>query len=112
MTRYFRYLAWLLVGAVAVFTLSPIEARPVTPAPADIERLLAFGLIGVTFGLGYPKHRFGVLLAVIALAGVLEVAQHFVVGRHGRVHDGIIKASGALFGASIVMIRANWNHRA
>jgi hypothetical protein len=31
---FFRWIAWLLVLAIAIFTLAPIEFRPVTAAPA------------------------------------------------------------------------------
>jgi hypothetical protein len=48
---FFRWVAWLLVIAVAVFTLSPIELRPVTAAPANLERFAAFAVIGAAFCL-------------------------------------------------------------
>jgi hypothetical protein len=41
-----QWLAWLLVLAIAVFTLSPIELRPVTAAPANWERFTTFMAIG------------------------------------------------------------------
>jgi hypothetical protein len=46
-----RGAAWLLLIAVAVFTLSPIQFRPVTAAPADVERFVAFALLGGVFCL-------------------------------------------------------------
>jgi hypothetical protein len=101
---FFRWVAWLLVLAVAVFTLSPIELRPVTAAPADFERLAAFALIGGAFFLGYPNHRFSIALLLIGIVGLLEFSQNFVPGRHGRVPDGLVKALGALLGAVVAMI--------
>ena len=41
-----QWLAWLLVLAIAAFTLSPIELRPMTAAPANWERFAAFMAIG------------------------------------------------------------------
>ena len=85
MSVIFRWMAWLLLVAVAVFTLCPIALRPVTSAPADLERALAFALIGGAFCLGYPKHRLAVVLSVIGLVGLLEATQNLVPGRHGQL---------------------------
>jgi hypothetical protein len=100
---FFRVVAWLLLAGVVFATLSPIGLRPVTRAPADLERFAAFCVIGGSFCLGYPRHRFLILLLVIAAVGALEFGQNLVVGRHGRLHDAAIKMSGALLGAALVM---------
>jgi VanZ family protein len=99
----FQGLAWLLVLAIAVFTLSPIELRPVTAAPANWERFAAFMAIGVLFCLGYPQHRWRIVGLVIGLAGLLEVLQNLSPGRHGRLPDGLVKAAGALLGIVLAM---------
>ena len=65
---FFRWVAWLLVCAIAVFTLAPIQFRPVTAAPANLERFAAFAMIGAAFYLGYPKHRLRVLVLLIGLS--------------------------------------------
>jgi hypothetical protein len=99
-TIFFRWVAWLLVIAIAIFTLSPIEFRPVTGSPVSLERFAAFAAIGAAFCLGYPKHRFPILVLLIGIAGLVEVAQNYVPGRHGRLPDGVVKASGALLGTA------------
>ena len=101
---FFRWAAWLLVLAIAVFTLAPIGLRPISGAPANLERFAAFTVIGVCFGLGYPKHQLAILLMVIGIVGMLEVAQHLVPSRHGRLPDSIVKAAGALVGLAAAMI--------
>jgi hypothetical protein len=101
---FFRWVAWLLVLAIAVSTLSPIGLRPVSGAPANLERFAAFAVIGTCFGLGYPKRRLAVVLMVIGIVGGLELAQHLVPGRHGRLPDGLVKASGALLGLAAAMV--------
>ena len=101
MSVFFRWAGWLLLAAITVFTLCPIGLRPTTGAPADVERALAFALIGGAFALGYPKHRLGAILLVVALAGILEAGQTLVPGRHGQVHDLLVKALGAAVGALV-----------
>jgi VanZ family protein len=103
---FFRWVAWLLIGAIAVFTLSPIELRPVTGAPVGLERLAAFATIGAAFCLGYPRHRLSILILLIGIVGFLEIAQNHVPGRHGRLPDGLVKASGVLVGAAFAMFIA------
>jgi hypothetical protein len=103
---FFQCAAWLLVLAIAVFTLAPIGLRPISGAPVSLERFAAFAVIGACFGLGYPKHRLAILLVVIGIVGLLELAQNLVPGRHGRLPDGLVKASGALLGAVCVTFAA------
>jgi hypothetical protein len=99
MSVVFRWMAWLLLVAVALLTLCPIALRPVTGASADLERALAFAVIGGAFCLGYPKHRLFVVLFAIGLAGLLEAAQNLVPGRHGQVHDLAVKVLSTVAGA-------------
>ncbi|MGO4574343.1 VanZ family protein [Microvirga sp. 2TAF3] len=99
-----RILAWLLVTAVAIFTLSPIELRPMTGAPADFERLAAFALVGGMFCLAYPRHRIAIVLFLIGVAGLLEVMQHIVPGRHGRSHDFAVKAVAVVTGSILTIL--------
>jgi apolipoprotein N-acyltransferase len=99
-----RWLAWLLVLAIAIVTLAPIELRPVTAAPANWERLAAFMALGALFCLGYPHRRWRIVGLVIGLAGLLEVLQHVSPSRHGRVPDGMVKAAGALLGIGLAVM--------
>jgi len=99
-----RWLAWLLVLAIAVATLAPIELRPVTAAPANWERLAAFMALGALFCLGYPRHRWRMVGLVIGLAGLLEVLQYVSPSRHGRLSDGMVKAAGALLGIGLAVV--------
>lgn len=99
-----RVAAWLLLGAIGVFTLSPIELRPVTHGPVSLERLGAFALIGAAFCHAYPKHRYAILFFIVGLAGFLEIAQNYVPGRHGRLSDGLVKVLGACLGVAFTML--------
>jgi hypothetical protein len=111
---FFRWLAWLLVCAIAVFTLAPIQFRPVTAAPVSLERFAAFAAVGAAFCLGYPRHRLYMLILLLGIVGLLEAAQNYVPGRHGRLPDGLAKASGVLLGAAFAaFITQSWygSHR-
>ncbi|MBA1156723.1 VanZ family protein [Microvirga mediterraneensis] len=101
---FFRWVAWLLVLAIAIFTVAPIQFRPVTGASVGLERFAAFAMIGTAFCLGYPRHRLQIIVLMIGMITVLEVAQNYVPSRHGRLPDGLVKVSGALIGAAFAML--------
>ena len=96
--RVFQGIAWLLVVAVAIFTLGPVEWRPNTGAPPGLERFAGIALITGAFCLGYPRYRLGILVVVIGGVGLLEVAQDIIPGRHGKRVDLAVKVAGALIG--------------
>ncbi len=98
-----RWVAWLLVCAVAVVTLAPIDLRPVTAVPANWERFAAFTAIGALLAMGYPQHLLRIVVLVVALAGCLEVMQHLSPTRHGTLPDGLVKALGALLGVALAV---------
>jgi VanZ family protein len=45
---------------------------------------------------------------LVGIVGVLELAQNIVPGRHGRLPDGMVKASGALLGAAFAAFVAGY----
>src|SRR5438477_83972 len=49
----FRIPAWLLLVCFIVLTVVPAAERPSTGIQHDFEHILAFGLLGVWFALGY-----------------------------------------------------------
>ena len=104
-TVFFRGVAWLLVAAIVTITLSPLELRPNLELSERWERFVAFAVIAGVFCLGYPKHRIYIIVLVIGMIGLLEMAQKFVPGRHGRLlRDGMPKVLGTLCGAMIAIL--------
>ena len=96
--------AWLLVAAIALVTLGPIEIRPTSGLPVSLERLVAFGCTGAAFALAYPQRRTSVLAGLVALAGVLEFLQLLVPTRHGQLFDFGVKAAGSLGGVTVTTL--------
>src|ERR1700760_5032802 len=103
MTFVLRLFAWLLAAAVAFATLGPPRYRPHSNLGQDGEHALAFVLIGLAFGLAYPRQRMTVVLTVI-LIGVLEVLQFLMPGRHARLEDFLVDAIAACVGFVIAAL--------
>ncbi|MGC0053135.1 VanZ family protein [Brucella pituitosa] len=101
MTRFLRFAAWLVLAIILIVTISPIQFRPITGEPADVERFAAFFLVGFLFALAYPRHWIAVLLLTVGCAGMFELLQRLAPGRHGEFADFIFKAVGAIGGVFI-----------
>jgi VanZ family protein len=102
-TLLLRPFAWLLAAAVTFATLGPPRYRPHSNLGQDGEHALAFVLIGLAFGLAYPRQRMTVVVAV-GLIGVLELLQFLVPGRHARLEDFIVDAIAACVGFVIAAL--------
>jgi di/tricarboxylate transporter len=101
MIRRLAVVLGCLALAIIVFsTLSPLHLRPRTGHP-DLERFAAFFLAGGCFAWADPRRWLGMLIAVVAVAAGLEVAQLFVPGRDAHLHDAMIKAAGG--GAGVIL---------
>ena len=81
------------VGA-AFLTLAPRTFRPQTGVEHHLEHVLAFALLGLTFGLGYPGRRLLLALVGVAMAALLEVLQAWAPGRHANLSDFMMNAIG------------------
>jgi VanZ family protein len=101
MTIMLRLFAWLLAAAVAFATLGPPRYRPHAHLGQDGEHALAFILIGLAFGLAYPRHRLLTTIVAIVMTGALEVAQFWAPGRHARLEDFIVDALAACVGFAV-----------
>jgi hypothetical protein len=114
MNTVFRVFAWLLAAAIVFVTLAPIGYRPYSGLDKDAEHLLALLLVGLVFGLAYPRHRpIAAGVSVVALA-VLETLQLVVPGRDARFEDFAVKAIAACAGIAIASvigwaIRSHWH---
>ena len=102
-TLLLRLFAWLLAAAVTFATLGPPRYRPHSNLGQDGEHALAFVLIGLAFGLAYPRQR-SIVAVTIALTGALELLQFLVPARHARLEDFIVDAIAACVGFVIAAL--------
>ena len=97
-----RATAWLLVFAAVFLTLAPRSFRPITGVEHHLEHFLAFTLLGLVFGTGYPGRRLLLALLGIAVAALLETFQSWAPGRHANVSDFAMNAIGMCVGVAFV----------
>ncbi len=101
MTIFAKLLAWLLAAAVTFATLGPPRFRPHSNLGQDGEHALAFVLVGLAFGLAYPRRRLATSLVAVVLIGVLEILQLWMPGRHARLEDFVVDAATTCVGFAI-----------
>jgi VanZ family protein len=101
MTIILRLIAWLLATAVVFATLGPAQYRPHSNFGQDGEHALAFILVGVAFGLAYPRQRLLTVAMSVFMIGALEVLQIWAPGRHARLEDFVVDALAACVGFAI-----------
>ena len=101
MTMILRFFAWLLAAAVTFATLGPARYRPHSHLGQDGEHALAFVLIGLAFGLAYPRHRLLTSAIAVAATGVIEILQLWAPGRHARFEDFAVDALAACVGFAV-----------
>lgn len=115
MLKLARLLAWTLVAALIVATLVPIDFRPVVSHSANLERAVAYALLGFLMALAYPRHRLLALAVGVAIAAGLELGQVLTASRHGRVPDFVVKSVAAGLGVlaahMLITVQARWERR-
>jgi VanZ family protein len=99
-----RWIAWAALAGVVVLSLVPVGLRPVSALPHIYEHFTAFLLVGLAFGIGYPAQRLAIGLASVPTAAILELLQIFVPGRHARVSDFVVNATGACVALAAVSV--------
>jgi len=107
MTTVARVISWLLLAAAAFLTLAPRTFRPYTGVEHHLEHFAAFALLGLVFGLGYPRRPVVLVLIGVLAAAALEILQRWVPGRHGLLSDFVVNAAGLCAGV-VVAVALNW----
>jgi hypothetical protein len=104
--KFFAVTAWTAFAAIVFVTVSPIEMRPSISSDPNIERFAAFAILGLLFGLAYPRRLVADAFFVVLAAATLETFQLITPDRHGHIEDGFVKAAGGAFGVALALIIA------
>ncbi len=99
--KLFRFAAWACLVLLMVLSWLPGEEMIRTGLNTRIEHAVAYMgtmlVVGAAYGIRLGSFRLAALL--IAYAGVLELGQIYVPGRHSAVLDFAASASGVIAGA-------------
>ena len=111
--RLLRLAGWGAIVAITVLSLIPATRRPATGMSGHLEHLIAYFGAALVLGLGARElgrvMRVGLLLT--GYAGVLEVVQLWVPGRHAKLSDFVTSTTGILIGCVVVAVFILSTHR-
>lgn len=99
-----RLLAFVAVGSLAALKLVPINLRPAGLLTHTGEHVLPYFLTGILIAFASRLKPLVTLLAIVALAGILELSQVLSPTRHARFSDFLFDAGGAILGAMVVYV--------
>ena len=103
MKTVFRLAAWLCVAIIVALSLLPSDSMARTGADSRLEHAMAYAGTAFFVGLGYLEEEHWATLAglMAALAGTMELLQHFSPGRHPAFADFAASSLGALIGLAV-----------
>jgi VanZ family protein len=93
-----RVTAWVLATVIVVLSVVPPNGRPETGAPHALEHFAIFWATGFAAGIGWQRKHTPIGILLVIFAGVVEIAQLFVPGRHARWSDFTVDALAAVIG--------------
>lgn len=103
---------WAVLAVIVWASLSPIGSRPHSGFSVNLERELAFALLGALFALASQIRPLLLLALLVALVAGLELLQNLTPTRHGRFDDFLVKALGVTAGIALGVIVQAWVRRA
>lgn len=107
----FRVPAWILLIWLVVLTVVPASERPNTGIEHNLEHILAFGLLGTLFALGYPNRLAWLIAGGLTFACLIELSQIPLPTRHARLSDFLFDTFATWLGiAAIHLLRRVLNN--
>jgi VanZ family protein len=103
--RLAKAAAWILVIAITVLSVVPPSQRPVTGvASSNFEHLAIYLASGLAFAVGYRDRLLIVTCGLVAFAGMIELVQLFIPGRHARLSDFLIDSAASCLGVALFAV--------
>ncbi|MEJ8836224.1 VanZ family protein [Ramlibacter sp. AN1133] len=91
----FEY-GWVDRMMVLLFTISP---------GADLDHLIAFGLLGFMAPFGWPRGRsWQVALSLLSIATIVEFVQLWIPGREAAVSHALLDVIGGMAGFAFAWV--------
>lgn len=96
----FTLAAWAFIAAIVVLSLAPADEMVRTGVDGHLEHTAAYAGTAFFVGLAYRVEERWAVLGVLmsALAGTMEILQHFSPGRHPAFSDFGASSIGAVIG--------------
>jgi VanZ family protein len=100
-----RFVAWACVIGLAVASWTPGQEVVRTGFNTRLEHMAAYLIAGIAVIIAYPRRPTWSIAAILsAYAGILELGQIYVPGRHAALLDWLASSSGVLCACVTVFV--------
>jgi VanZ family protein len=100
-----RFIAWACVIGLAVASWTPGQEVVRTGFNTRLEHMAAYLIAGIAVIIAYPRRPTWSIAAILsAYAGILELGQIYVPGRHAALLDWLASSSGVLCACVTVFV--------
>jgi hypothetical protein len=107
-SRLHRLGAWLSVPALVLASWTPGEHMMRTGVNGRLEHIAAYFVSALLWVTAYPRWSPWVVGSALAIcAGVLEVGQIYIPGRHSQIAD----FAASCLGVALVVLPTKWIRR-
>jgi VanZ family protein len=92
-----KVIAWIWFIGLAVASWTPGQEMVRTGFNTRLEHAVAYLIAGIATIIAYPRKPIWSIAAILcAYAGILELGQMYIPGRHAALLDWIASSSGVL----------------
>lgn len=95
--------AFCVLAIIAIVTVSPLDWRPPDIFDVNVDRAIAFAMLGALFTGAYPRRWRWIALATACIAFGLELSQLLAETRHARLEDALVKLGGGIAGIALAL---------
>ena len=92
-----KVIAWICIIGLAVASWMPGQEMVRTGFNTRLEHTVAYLIAGIATIIAYPRKPIWSITAILcAYAGILELGQIYIPGRHAAFRDWIASSGGVL----------------
>ena len=100
-----RFIAWACVVGLAVASWTPGQEMVRTGFNTRLEHMAAYLIAGIAIIVAYPRRPTWSIAAILcAYAGILELGQLYIPGRHAALLDWLASSGGVLCACLTVFV--------
>jgi VanZ family protein len=92
-----RFIAWFSITVLGVASWLPGDEMVRTGVDGKLEHVAAYLISGLAIFTAYPRRsKWLIVILMTCYAGILELGQLFVAGRHAAILDWLASSGGVL----------------
>jgi VanZ family protein len=108
MSQWLRFCAWLSVLGLAIASWTPGEHMIRTGVRGSFEHIAAYLMSTLLLESAFPRSSPWIVGGALAIyAGILEIGQIYVPGRHSQLED----FAASCLGVAIIVVLILWIRR-